>query len=73
MFVIKFLGLAFVLYIILTIAIPAVIGAYYGAKLWKRYSKFYTIVPKEMVDKWFSMDLQLHIVNHPYMRFLSKF
>ena len=73
MFVIKFLAVAFIIYIIITIAIPGVIGAYYGAILWKRYSGFYNVVPKEMVDKWFNLDLQLHIANHPYIRFLSKF
>lgn len=73
MFVIKFLGLAFVLYMIITIVIPSAIGAYYGATLWKKYSGFYTTVPKETVDEWFNLDIQLHIANHPYMKFLSKF
>ena len=73
MFVIKFLAVAFIIYMIITIAIPSAIGAYYGARLWRKYSKFYTTVPKETVDGWFQTDLELHIVNHPYMKFLSKF
>ena len=73
MFVIKFLGLAAIVYAIITIAIPSMIGAYYGAILWKKYSSFYNVVPKETVDEWFNFDMQMHIMNHPYMKFLSKF
>lgn len=73
MFVIKFLAVAFIIYMIITIVIPSAIGAFYGAILWKKYVSFYSIVPKETVDGWFQTDLELHIANHPYMRFLSKF
>lgn len=73
MFVVKFLIVAFVVYIVLTIMIPTIIGAYYGATLWKRYVSFYNTVPRETVDERFQTDVQLHIANHPYIRFLSKF
>ena len=73
MFVVKFLIVAFMVYIVLTIAIPTIIGAYYGATLWKRYVSLYNIMSQEIVDKMFQYDVQLHIANHPYIRFLSKF
>lgn len=73
MFVIKFLGVSAIVYLIITIAVPSAIGAYYGAILWKKYAAFYGIVPKETVDEWFNFDVRLHIANHPYMRFLSMF
>ena len=73
MFVIKFLGLSAIVYLIITIAIPSLIGAYYGATLWKKYTSFYGKIPKETVDEWFQIDVRLHIANHPYMRFLSMF
>ena len=73
MFVFKFLGLAFVLYIVLTIAVPSAIGAYYGATLWKKYSGFYSTVPKETVDEWFQTDLELHLLNNSYIRFINRF
>lgn len=73
MFVIKFLGLALIVYVVITIMIPTIIGAYYGATLWRKYNSFYDTVPRETVDEWFQLDVQLHIANHPYIRFLSKF
>lgn len=73
MFVIKFLGLAAIVYIIITIAIPSMIGAYYGAILWKKYVSFYSFVPKETVNDWFQTDLQLHLVNNAYIRFINRF
>ena len=73
MFIIKFLGLAAIVYAIITIAIPSMIGAYYGATLWKKYSGFYNVVPKETVDEWFQLDIQLHLFNNPYIRFINRF
>ena len=73
MFVVKYLVVTFIVYIVLTRIIPACIGAYYGGKLWKKYSGLSTIVPKEMVDKWFQTDLELHLLNNPYIRFITRF
>ena len=73
MFIVKFLGISAIIYAIITIVIPSAIGAFYGAILWKKYVSFYNTVPKETVDEWFNFDLQMHIMNHPYMKFLSKF
>lgn len=73
MFVIKFLGLALIVYLVITIAIPSAIGAYYGATLWKKYSGFYNTVPRETVDEWFQTDLELHLVNNAYIRFINRF
>ena len=73
MFVIKFLVVAFIVYIVLTRIIPACIGAYYGGKLWKKYVPFYNILSKDTVDSIFRHDVQMHVLNHPYVRFLTKF
>lgn len=73
MFVIKFLGISAIIYVIITIAIPSAIGAYYGATLWKKYVTFYNTVPKETVDEWFQTDLELHLRNNTYIRFINKF
>lgn len=73
MFVFKFLVVAFVMYIVLTRIVPACIGAYYGSKLWKRYVSLYNILSKDIVDSMFRHDVQMHVINHPYVKFLTKF
>ena len=73
MFVFKFLIVTFIVYIVLTRFIPACIGAYYGSKLWKKYVSFYSILSKDTVDSMFRHDVQMHVLNHPYVRFLTKF
>ena len=72
MFVIKFLAVAVVMYIAITTIIPTAIGAYYGCKLWKKYSS-YTTIPKETVNEWFQTDLELHLINNAYIRFINRF
>ena len=73
MFIVKFLIVAFIVYIVLTRIIPACIGAYYGAKLYKKYTSLYSILSQNTVDAMFQYDVQMRVINHPYVRLLSKF
>ena len=72
MFVLRYFAIASVIYMLLAIVIPACIGAYYGSKLWKVYRTFYSIAPNNAVT-WFQTELELHLLNNPYIRFIKKF
>ena len=72
MFVLRYFAIASVLYLGMAIVIPACIGAYYGAKLWKVYRTFYSIDPNSAVT-WFQAELELHLLNNTYIRFINRF
>ena len=72
MFVLRYFAITSVIYLGLAIAIPAAIGAYYGATLWKAYRTFYSIDPNSAIT-WFQAELELHLLDNPYIRFIKKF
>ena len=72
MFILRYFAIASVLYLGMAIVIPAAIGAFYGARLWKVYRAFYSLDPNSAVT-WFQAELELHLLNNAYIRFISRF